>query len=123
MVDARWAAFQKQLEELRNQKQDRGDYVTRSELPNLNDLVRSDELQRLEGESTLRHAGLLERLQSLSGRAAGKAAGTAAVGVLGLSGPAGWAVIAASSLGGWLIGRRVTRRLGGAGGRRRRRFR
>ena len=123
VVDARWAAFQKQLEELRTQKQDRGDYVTRSELPNLNEFARSEEVQRLASESTSRHASLLERLQDLNGRTAGKAAGTAAVRLLGLSGPAGWAVIVASSFGGWLIGRRMKRRLGGAGGRRRRRFR
>ncbi|NOZ39154.1 MAG: hypothetical protein GXP24_02865, partial [Planctomycetes bacterium] len=59
----------------------------------------------------------------LGGRSVGNAAGTAAVGLLGLSGPAGWGVIAAASVGGWLVGRRVNRKLSGAGGRRERRFR
>ncbi len=122
LVDARWAALQRQLDRLRDQKQDRGDYVLRAELPTFSGFARSEDIQRIEDESVTRHAGLLERLQSLDGRAAGKTAGAAAVSLLGLSGPAGWAVIAASTIGGWLIGRQMKRSMGGAGGRRRQRF-
>ncbi len=125
--DSRWSAgqenFQRQLDELRAQKQDRGDYLTRGELPNLGSFARREEIERLKDESTSRHATLLERMQVIDGRTIGKVAGTAAVGLLGLSGPAGWGVIAAASVGGWLIGRRMKRKLSGAGGRRQRRFR
>lgn len=121
--DHRWGEFQKQLDELRAQKQDRGDYLTRSEMSNFGGFARHEDFERLETEVDSRHATLLERLQSLSGRTVGKAAGTAAVGLLGLSGPAGWAMVAASSIGGWLIGRKMKRQLrkvqdNGAGGRR-----
>jgi len=122
-LDSRWEEFQKQLNELRAVKQDRGDYLTRDELPNFESYARRADVRRVESEVATRHASLLERLQTLSGRSVGKAAGTAAVGLLGLSGPAGWAVIAGASVGGWLIGRRMKRKLRGAGGRRRRRFR
>jgi len=121
-VDSRWNGFQQQLDELHAQKQDRGDYLTRGELPDFGGYARHEDFERLEDETDSRHATLLERLQSLGGRTVGKAAGTAAVGLLGLSGPAGWAVIAGSSIGGWLVGRRMKRKLRGAGGRRRRRF-
>ena len=87
VVDPRWNAleekFQKQLDALGEQKQD--------------------------------------RLEALSGRSVGRAAGTAAVGLLGLSGPLGWGVVAAASVGGWLVGRRIKKKVRGAGGRRRRR--
>ncbi len=93
---------------------------------------RSD-LERFESESTIRHESLLERMRVLAagggfaqggGPSVGKAAGAAAVSLLGLSGPAGWAVLAAGSVGGWLAGgwlkgRRMRRKLHGAGGRRR----
>ena len=84
-------------------------------------LDRSD-LQRFESESTTRHESLLERIRVLAaggGPSLGKAAGAAAVSLLGLSGPAGWAVLAAGTVGGWLVGRRMRRKLRGAGGRRR----
>ncbi len=121
VVDSRWADYEKKLEQLRNEKQDRGDYVTRGELPDLGGYARRESVDRIESESTSRHAGLLSRIETLNGRSVGKAAGAAAAGLLGLSGPAGWAVIAASSVGGWLIGRRIKKRARGAGGRRRRR--
>ena len=119
---SRWNDLQRQLEELRTQKQDRGDYLTLADLPNLGNYVRHEEVKRLEDEATSRHASLIERLQLLSGGKLGKAAGTSAAGLLGLSGPASWGVIAAASVGGWLIGRRMQRALRGAGGRRKRRF-
>lgn len=121
-TDARWSELQRQIEELRTQKQDRGDYVTRAELPAWDAYVRDEDLQRFEQESANRHASLLDRIQGLGRSAAGKAVGPAAVSLLGLSGPMGWAVLAASSVGGWLIGRQW-KRASGAGGRRRRRFR
>ncbi len=126
-VNSRWEAlqekFQRQIDELRARKQDRGDYLTRGDLPDLGSYARQEEVERLGDESATRHATLLERIKTLGGRSVGKAAGTAAVGLLGLSGPAGWGVIAAASVGGWLVGRRVNRKLSGAGGRRERRFR
>ena len=131
LVDPRWNKLQKQLDELRARKQDRGDYLRRGELPallpDLGSYARREEVEQLGDESASRHATMLERLQSLSGRSVGKVAGTAAVGLLGLSGPAGWGVIAAASAGGWLIGQRMKRRhqrkSNGAGGRRHQRFR
>ncbi len=94
----------------------------RTEKPDLSDL------ERFESESTTRHESLLERIRVLAagggfaqggGPSVGKAAGAAAVSLLGLSGPAGWAVLAAGTVGGWLVGRRMRRKLRGAGGRRR----
>ena len=129
--DLRWSNLQKQLDELRVRKQDRGDYLRRGELPallpDLGGYAHRADVERLENETTTRHATLLQRLQSLGGRSVGKVAGTAAVGLLGLSGPAGWGVLAAASVGGWLIGKRMQRRhqrkRNGAGGRRSQRFR
>ena len=124
-VDSRWNViqenFQQQIDELRDRKQDRGDYLTRGELPDLDSYARHEDVARLENATSTRHATLLERLKSINGRSVGKVTGTAAVGLLGLSGPAGWGVIAAASVGGWLIGQRMKRKLSGAGGRRRRR--
>jgi len=74
--------------------------------------VREEELARVEANSTQRHASLLERIGGLaqaSGAGVGRAAGTAAVGLLGLSGPAGWGVLVAMTVGGWAIGRRMKR--------------
>lgn len=121
-TDDCWSELQRQIEALRTQKQDRGDYVTRAELPAWDAYVRDEDLQRFEQESASRHASLLDRIQGLGRSAAGKAVGPAAVSLLGLSGPMGWAVLAASCVGGWLIGRQWKRK-SGAGGRRRRRFR
>jgi hypothetical protein len=55
---------------------------------------------------------LLNRLDQLPGMlgGAGKAAGVLATTALGIGGPVGWAIIAASSVGGWFIGRRIKRR-------------
>lgn len=98
------------IDRLREEKQDRGDFLIRGEL------------QRFESESNARHESLLERFRALAAggsSSVGKAAGAAAVSLLGLSGPAGWAVLAAGTVGGWLVGRRMRRKLRGAGGRRR----
>jgi Flp pilus assembly protein TadB len=121
--DQRWRNLQQQLDQLRNQKQDCGNYLTWRELPEFESYARQQDIARVEKDAAARHAGLLERLESINGRHAGHALGTAVVGWLGLSGPAGWLVVAAASVGGWLVGRRMKRRFRGAGGRRRRRFR
>ncbi len=105
--------LQRQVEQLWQQKQDRGDYLTH------------ESFQEFESSSDTRHASLLDQIRARSpvgGTGIGRAAGTAAVGLLGISGPAGWATIAAGTLGGWLIGRSIKKRRS-AGGRRRRVFR
>jgi len=109
-LDPRFDKLAEAIDRLQKEKQDRGDYLTRGEL------------QRFESDSTARHESLLQRLQGLASvgnPAVGKAAGAAAVSLLGLSGPAGWAVLAAGTVGGWLAGRFMRRKLRGAGGRRR----
>jgi len=118
--DSRWSQMQAQINRLQKEKQDRGDYVQRAELVGL---VREDEVQRIETEQNERHASMLDRFRAI-GQAggAGQVAGKAAVGFLGLSGPAGWGVLAATTLGGWWLGSRMKRRSSGAGGRRRRWF-
>lgn len=108
--DPRFDELATAIDKLRTDKQDRGDYVTR------------DELQLVETEQSARHESLLERLKVIAvggSPSVGRAAGAAAVSLLGLSGPAGWAVLAAGTVGGWLVGRRMKRKLDGAGGRRR----
>ncbi len=109
-ADQRWKALEQQLEQLRNEKQDRGDYVTR------------DEWQQLEAQTATQHTTLLGRLQHLDSGRLAKVGGSTALNLLGLSGPMGWAAIAATGVGGWLIGQRMKRRRG-AGGRREVRFR
>ena len=91
----------------------------------LDGYVQHEQLAQVEANSQQRHASLLERLAELtqlSGAGVGRAAGTATVGLLGLSGPAGWGVLAAMTIGGWAIGRRMQSKTRGAGGRQRRRF-
>ena len=108
--DARFSELAAAIERLQKQKQDRGEYITR------------DELQSFESESHARHESLLQRIGKLAAGGSpevGKAAGAAVAGLLGLSGPVGWAVLAAGTVGGWLVGRHMKRRLRGAGGRRR----
>jgi hypothetical protein len=97
-------------------KQDRGDYVTRGEFGNL---ANREEVTRLESQFTDRHESLLAQVDALRPGLA-HVAGKAAVGLLGISGPAGWGVLAATTLGGWLAGRLLQR---GVGGRRGERFR
>jgi hypothetical protein len=110
---------------LEQTKQDRGEYLTRADLASY--LPRSDatqfaraaELQQLAADADTRQATLLERIAALtpaSGVALGRAAGTAAIGLLGISGPVGWGVLSAGTVGGMLVGRWLKRR--GVGGRR-----
>ncbi len=119
------------IEQLEKKKQDRGDYVTRVDLKeylrrgSLSGYVRAEELERVENEGKEERESLLNRLGSLGrfgGASAGRVAGKAAVGFLGMSGPAGWGILAATTVGGWFIGSRMKRKTAGAGGRRRRPF-
>jgi hypothetical protein len=87
----RWDELERRVAALEQGKQVRGDYVTRGEL--------AEYLPRSEV------GGLVAKPQ-----AAGKI-----LELLGISGPAGWGVVAATSVGGWLLGRLMKR---GAGGRR-----
>jgi len=122
-VDSRFDELTRAIDALQRGKQDRGNYLTRNELAGY---VEGEQLEQLENKSQARHESLLTRIRALSaagGPSLGKAAGAAAVGLLGLSGPAGWAVLAASTFGGWLIGRWVKRKRRGGGGRRRQPFR
>jgi len=88
--DERLSAIAAQLERLNQSNQDRGDHAVRDEL---------------ESEPHAPADGLPTTL----GRA-GRAAAALATTALGVSGPVGWGVIAAGSIGGWLLGRRVKRR-------------
>lgn len=108
--DPRFDELVAAIDRLRTEKQEHGDYLTR------------EDLERLKSENSSRHESLLGRIRVLAAGGSpsvGKAAGAAAVSLLGLSGPAGWAVLAAGTVGGWLVGRHMRRKLRGAGGRRR----
>jgi hypothetical protein len=94
---------------LKESKQDRGDYALRSDLA---PLAKSVDVDALEAQHQQRHESLLSRLDQLPGTlgGAGKAAGVLTTTILGISGPIGWGIIAASTVGGWLVGRRIKRR-------------
>ncbi len=106
---SRFDNLEKRIAALETGKQDRGNYASRQDI------------QRIDNESTTRHATLLSRIGELA--SASGTTGAAAAGLLGLSGPAGWAVLAAATIGGGLLGRVLKKRRSDAGGRRRRRFR
>jgi hypothetical protein len=99
-------------------KQDRGEYVTRNELSaflprsEAGNFARTVDVNRLEIASSERHESLLAKIQSLA-PGLGQIAGKAATGLLGISGPAGWGVLAATTIGGWLAGRLMKRGVGG----------
>jgi S1-C subfamily serine protease len=94
---------------LQQGKQDRGDYALRADLSSL---AKSSDVTALADEGRQRHESLLNRLDQLPATlgGAGRAAGVLATTALGISGPAGWAIIAGASVGGWLVGRRLKRR-------------
>ncbi len=120
--DPRWDQLQAAIQRLENTKQDKGNFLTRDELPDVSGFARREDVARVESESTSRHQSIIARLAAISsgrGSTVGKAAGAAAISLLGLSGPAGWAVLAGGTIGGWLIGQRMRRKNRGAGGRRR----
>jgi len=122
VVDPRWNQFNTRIDRLEKEKQDRGDYLTRDDLSGY---ARAEDLKKVESDSQQSRASILDRIGALaqaSGTGVGRVAGKAAVGFLGLSGPAGWGVLAATTLGGWYLGRRMKRKTNGAGGRRRRPF-
>ncbi len=98
-----------QIAALQQGKQDRGDYALRGELA---PLAKSSDVTALSAEGRERHESLLNRLDQLPGAlgGAGRAAGVLATTALGISGPVGWAIIAASSVGGSLVGRWLKRR-------------
>ena len=103
VVDRRLRELAAAIERLEQEKQQVGEYATRRDLADSESTV----LQRLEPLLSRGSSGL------------GKHAGKTAAAVLGLTGPLGWAVVAAGTLGGWLVGRRMKRKLRGARGRRR----
>ncbi len=124
----RWDEIEKRVAQLERAKQDRGDYLTRADLNGvlhadaLDGYARAEDLKKVASDSRQSRASLLDRIGTLaqaSGAGVGRAAGKAAIGFLGLSGPAGWGVLAATTLGGWLIGRRMKQKSNGARGRRR----
>ena len=116
LVDPRWQELQSQIDRLQREKQDRGEYVTRTELSGLASLT---EVEQIDRDSTQRHAELLERIAAFSK----SGVRSTVMSALGISGPMGWGIVAATTVGGWLVGRLRTRRRRGARGRRRRSFR
>jgi hypothetical protein len=107
--DEQIKAIAARLDGLERTKQDRGDYLARRDLA---PYARSDDLSALESRALERHETLLERFEGLPTTlgGAGRAAGMLAATALGISGPAGWGIIAAASVGGWLLGRRLKKR-------------
>ncbi|TWU30212.1 S1 family peptidase [Bythopirellula polymerisocia] len=75
-----------------------------------------ERVDRLESENNSRHESLVERVAELAKASGTGRAAEAVTSLLGISGTTGWGVIAAGTVGGWLIGRLWKRR--GAGGRR-----
>ncbi len=96
-------------------KQDRGDYLSSGALAAY---ARTDELAQFDSQSRERHKSLLERIERVGTLVgvAGRVAAPLALPALGISGPAGWGVLAATAIGSALVGRwrrrkaRVTRR-------------
>lgn len=101
--DSRLDRLSADVERLERDKQPSGDYATRQQLDS-------------------QQASILEKVKSLaSSRSAGvgKHVGSKIATALRLSGPAGWAVLAVGTVGGWLVGRGMKNRLNDARGRRR----
>ncbi len=98
----RWSTLDARLAALENGKQDRGDYAHRG------DLAQLDGLHRQQHDAL---AGWLDQLGSLIA-GAGRAALPVAATALGISGPAGWGLLAATGIGAWLVGRRRARGAG-----------
>jgi hypothetical protein len=101
--------FQARLNAIELGKQDRGDFALRGELGSL---AHRDELARLDRQNLERHKLLADRLEHLGPLVAAASRGAAplATTALGISGPYGWGLLAAMSIGGWLIGRRMKAR-------------
>ena len=110
VTDPRFEQLATAIKALRVEKQDRGDYLT------------SQDLANFRKECTLRHDSVLEQIRLIASSresSLGKSAGAVAANYLGLSGPVGWAVLVGGTAGGWLLGRFMSRKFAGAGGRRR----
>jgi hypothetical protein len=108
--DERIEAIVARVDGLQRTKQDRGDYLARNDLA---PYARSDDLSALESRALERHESLLDRFDRLPTAlgGAGRTAGMLAAAALGISGPTGWGLIAAASIGGWLLGRRMKKKL------------
>jgi S1-C subfamily serine protease len=102
-------ALARQLQQQLDQKQDRGDYLTRDEAGQFADRGAVESLAQRQSDD---HRAVLDRLDHLPASAAGlgRAAGAVAATAIGLTGPAGLAVVAGATVAGWLVGRRIRRR-------------
>lgn len=102
--------------------------VSELAVPDLTGFVRQPDLngyatkQDLESKESSILTRVQERIENFSAAGAGRKAGTLAVTALGISGPLGWGIVAASTIGSWFLGRQLQRN-NRRGGRRRRRFR
>ena len=107
--DERLGTFATRLERIESAKQDRGDYLVRGQL---DDYARTDQLALVDSQNRQRHQSLLGRIETLGPLvgAAGRVAVPAAAAALGISGPVGWAILAAASVGGGLLGRLFRKR-------------
>jgi hypothetical protein len=102
--DERLATLASRLEALDRAKPDRDEALAPRDLA---PFARADALAAVDDEHRRRHESLVERLERLpQALSTGRAAAALATTALGLSGPAGWGVLAAASAGGWLLGRR-----------------
>jgi hypothetical protein len=110
--DQDYAALVAKLDALDRAKQDRGEFLAPTAL---DAYARKDQLTQLAAEGLTRHDALLERLEALGPLlgTAGRAAAPFAISALGISGPAGWGILAAAAVGSWFLGRRLKGR--GAG--------
>jgi hypothetical protein len=107
------AAIASRIDALDAAKQDRGNYADAAALA---PLARAEQLATIERQSRERESALIGRLESrlesldpLVG-AAGRAALPVVLPALGISGPLGWGVLAAASIGSALITRQFSRR-------------
>ncbi len=101
--DARLDRLAADVERLERKKQPSGDYATRQQLDSQQDSI----LEKVRSLVASRSVGV------------GKHVGSKIATTLGLSGPAGWAVLAVGTVAGWLVGRGMKNRLNDARGRRR----
>jgi hypothetical protein len=107
--DQDFAALVARLDALDRAKQDRGENPDPAALSGY---ARTEELTQLAAEGRTRHDALLERLEALGPllATAGRAAAPLAISALGISGPAGWGILAVATAGSWLLGRGLRRR-------------
>jgi hypothetical protein len=103
------ASLSARIASLEASKQDRGDSLTPEGAAGF---ARAEELTRVDEAGRDRHQFLLERVEQLAALVgvAGRAAAPMAIPALGVSGPAGWAVLAGASIVGVLAGRWMKRK-------------